>query len=351
MTIEGFMSRLANCMTTLVAIMALVLAGSVSAIAATDWNPPPVTINDPAGTTQDWYMWSVDGQSYYSYDPAGQSVIPPGEHISSGGVLDLTVYVVRYLDGETRAVPLSFTNAAGTRAPNTVTLHADQMVCGKFSTQSTWLPVTWNETYDGTGLTSNTPGVMFKGDDGSLSPLQVNSTSSASTNHIIPDGGSVRLDAYNPNWGLLPGWYTAVPYRVPDDNSAIVYEPASAHSRLWVPTCGGAAVPPGQIPPGGTVPTPPNNPGGSTGKATGKLKLLRSAGRVKATAINRKVTSRSDFRLKANGKVVKTITAPAGKVVKWTVRANVRTRYVLQVRSVVGGRDRYRPVARLLVSR
>lgn len=348
MTIEGFMSRLANCMTTLVAIMALVLAGSVSAIAATDWNPPPVTINDPAGTTQDWYMWSVDGQSYYSYDPAGQSVIPPGEHISSGGVLDLTVYVVRYLDGETRAVPLSFTNAAGTRAPNTVTLHADQMVCGKFSTQSTWLPVTWNETADGTGLTTSTPGVLFT-NGYETSTMEVEAYRYPSS-YVISDGTSLLLNDYNPSWqGILPGLYTVTPYSRDASSGPQVLE-TSQSQQLWVPPCGGAQPPPGQVPPG-TVPTPPSKPGGSTGKATGKLKLLRSAGRVKATAINRKVTSRSDFRLKANGKVVKTITAPAGKVVKWTVRANVRTRYVLQVRSVVGGRDRYRPVARLLVSR
>lgn len=115
--------------------------------------------------------------------------------------------------------------------------------------------------------------------------------------------------------------------------------------RLWVDKCGSFEQPEGQIPPGGVV-TAPTDPNATP---TGKLKLLVRKGVVKATALNRKVTSRTVFKLRApGGKKSTLITVAAGRVATATLKARPG-KYVLSTRVKSDGKTIDKRVASLRI--
>lgn len=338
-------------LTTIFAMM-LSLMVSISPAAASDFVPNSPVVNDPAGISQDWFKVQGDSQTYsYYWDAEGNNGIPEGAEIATNGALSVTVYARHYM-GDVQMMPMTFTNAAGASAPNTVTFTNAR--CN--GTGGTFFDVYWNQVYDGSGLVSYLPIVVAKSDSGQTNLYSV------SEDIVVRDGEVFRYDPTVPGgvW-LSPGWHTVYAGEYHDRSGAGgTFYHASSSNRLWVPACGNVQPPAGQVPPGGTQPdpdpgtdTPPGTePGGTTGAATGKLKLLQRKSIVKAVAVNRKVSSLTTFKLKAPGrKKPVVIKALAGQVVVKKVKALAPGTYVLKARVKINGKFRFVRVARLVVKR
>lgn len=308
---------------------------------AVDWVAPAVQVNDPAGTSQDWFRYTSDGQSWLSTEPDGDPFVSTDTQVPTNGLLAIKLYAY-HVSGEVREVNLTFTNVSGVSAPNTVTL-ANRRCVGDV----TFYDVYWNQTPDGTGLESYRPWVWTVPDQGA-SLMQ-----EAKTPVIVPDGQTIRFDTIS-RYGFVSfsaGWYTVRVGEYTDMAGGGIIE--GTPLRWWVPACGNSTPPSGQIPPGGETPgSGSTDPETSSTSATGKLKLLRSIGRVRVQAINRKVTTSTTFKLKRPGiRRALVIKAAAGDVEVRKVKALKSGTFVLKVRVRTNGRWTNKIVARLSVQR
>ncbi len=325
---------------TTIAMLVISFAGvaiAVPASAAAE-APPPVQYDRPCAL-HDEYFIPLSGSMYYVNDVYQA----PGYHAVVG-----TTVTIRPSAGFSGGPwTFDYTNNAEpcpAEAVNSMTVQVGvcKPVPGLTDVTASYKNEPDASTFPQENVITTTRWVVLDPDDYMVnnSVIRLNDGESVTLGLGSSGDGSLQGTGLEPGTYELQGWHMGSAGKVT--------------TRFFVPSCGSRIPPPGD--PSGLGPSidgiPPDGPETSSTQATGKLKLLRRVKLLKVQAINRKVESRTTFKLKRPGiRKPIIIKAPANKVIVKRVKAVKPGKYVLRARVTVNGQLRYKPVAKLVVKR
>lgn len=280
------MSRLTKRLWVLFAPMVLILSGlGVTPANATTWPPPAPTPFDACGTKQDRFLVPTDDQTDYYYN---DELLGQGTWKLVTGSSSVTVVAKNWEHPDYTFPAMTF----GTQANSTCTELLDTVtftdITCNATTKGTRATIVLTNTDDSTDWYHTNPVIKLKRWDGGQSAtvwpafgqvLDGQSTTPV-TGGDTPEGGGMNT------FFLAPGTYSITV--TTDENG----DQPLTNKRLYIPSCGGVPLPPGD-PRGGEIVAPPKP---SLAKAT-VYSCNKRTNRDRVFLDNRKATRSTRFRV------------------------------------------------------